>query len=243
MTKMGTEKTGTEMKSPEMKSAGMRCAQVKNLFSPYLDGAVTGAQMRELQQHLAECSACETEYISLRRAQQLLMNLDKPKPPADLGLKLRLAASRATAPATPRFHGQWVRLQNAMQAFMVPATAGFLTALLIFAFAIYLFVPVQLRASNDDIPLMVNTAPELEQSAFDMSSSTITANSLVIEAYIDANGRVQDYRILSDPNDSKTLLPQVKQMLIFTTFRPALSMGEPSPGRAVLSFSKLSGRG
>jgi len=38
-------------------------------------------------------------------------------------------------------------------------------------------------------------------------------------------------------------VPQVKNMLIFTTFRPATAMGRPTPGRAVLSFSKISVRG
>ena len=55
------------------------------------------------------------------------------------------------------------------------------------------------------------------------------------------------YRILSDPDAAKELAPQVKSMLIdmmtFTTFRPALSMGRPTPSRAVLSFSKISVRG
>ena len=39
------------------------------------------------------------------------------------------------------------------------------------------------------------------------------------------------------------LLPQVKRMLIFTTFRPAMSMGRPISSRAVLSFSRISVRG
>jgi len=65
----------------------------------------------------------------------------------------------------------------------------------------------------------------------------------VIEAYVDSNGRVQDYRILSNPETSTDLPPQVKNMLIFTTFRPATSMGRPTPGTAVLSFSKISVKG
>jgi hypothetical protein len=90
---------------------------------------------------------------------------------------------------------------------------------------------------------MLNTAPQLEPSAFGTTLDTINADSLVIEAYVDANGRVQDYRILSDAQDSKEVLPEVKRMLIFTTFRPALSMGRPTPSRAVLSFSKISVKG
>jgi hypothetical protein len=94
------------------------------------------------------------------------------------------------------------------------------------------------------VPLvLVNTAPQLQQSAFGMTLNTIEADSLVIEAYVDANGRVQDYRILSDTEKSKEVLPQVKRMLIFTTFRPALSMGRPTTSRAVLSFSTISVRG
>ncbi len=60
---------------------------------------------------------------------------------------------------------------------------------------------------------------------------------------MDSHGRVQDYHILSDEGTSSELLPQVKNMLIFTTFRPATSFGRPTAGRAILSFSKISVRG
>jgi len=223
----------------------MQCPGAKRLFSPYLDGAVTGTEMLALQGHLRDCGTCEHEYQALRRTQQLLASVSRPKVPADLALKLRLAVSREAEPARrARFEGWKLRLENAFQAFMVPATAGFLSALIIFGIAMVYFVaPSMLRAGNDVPLVMVNTAPELQQSAFGMRLDTIDADSLVIEAYVDANGRVQDYRILSDTEASKEVLPQVKQMLIFTTFRPALSMGRPTPSRAVLSFSRISVRG
>src|SRR2546429_102729 len=84
-----------------------------------------------------------------------------------------------------------------------------MSALVIFGIVMgYFVVPTPLQANNDDVPLvMVNTAPELEQSAYNMSMSTINADSLVIEADIGANGRVDDYKILSDSKDSKALLP------------------------------------
>ena len=65
----------------------------------------------------------------------------------------------------------------------------------------------------------------------------------MIEAYVDANGRVQDYRIISSPDRLQDLPHPVKNMLIFTTFRPATWMGRPRPGTAVLSFSKISVKG
>jgi hypothetical protein len=228
-----------------VKNAGLQCPRAKGLFSPYLDGAVTGTEMLALERHLSACESCSQEYQALRRTQQLLVSVGRPKVPADLGLKLRLAISREGAPAKrARFEGLRVRLENALHAFMVPATAGFLSALIIFGIAMVYFVaPSTLRADNDVPLVMVNTAPELQQSAFGMSLDTIEADSLVIEAYVDANGRVQDYRILSDTEKSKEVMPQVKRMLIFTTFRPALSMGRPTASRAVLSFSRISVRG
>jgi hypothetical protein len=227
------------------KIMGLQCPRAKRLFSPYLDGAVTGTEMLALQDHLSECAACNEEYQALRRTQQLLVSVGRPKAPADLGLRLRLAISREAAQAKrPPFQGLQVRLENAFQAFMVPATAGFLSALLIFGIAMAYFVAPSALQANNDVPLvMVNTAPQLQPSAFGMTLDTINADSLVIEAYVDANGRVQDYEILSDTDQSKEVLPQVKRMLIFTTFRPALTMGRPTASRAVLSFSKISVKG
>jgi hypothetical protein len=100
-----------------------------------------------------------------------------------------------------------------------------------------------LQANNEDVPLVLNTGPELQESAFGTNFSSMNTDSLVIEAYVDSQGRVDDYRILSDPGESQQLLPQVKRMLIFTTFRPAMSMGHPISSRAVLSFSRISVRG
>ncbi|MGA2020916.1 MAG: zf-HC2 domain-containing protein [Candidatus Sulfotelmatobacter sp.] len=224
--------------------ATFNCAEVNRLLSPYLDGVVTGTEMQAMRRHLEACPACSREYTLLRQTQQLLASAGRPTPPADLGLNLRLAISREAAQARrPRYEGLRVRLENTLNAFMVPATAGLACAILIFGLvAAILAIPGQLQANNQDVPLVLNTGPELQQSAFGTMSS-INAESLVIEAYVDSQGRVEDYKILSDPGDSQELLPQVKRMLIFTTFRPAMSMGHPISSRAVLSFSRISVRG
>ena len=60
---------------------------------------------------------------------------------------------------------------------------------------------------------------------------------------VDANGRVQDYRIISGPKDAAEYTNQLDKVMIFTTFRPATSFGRPTVGRAVLSFSKINVKG
>jgi hypothetical protein len=228
------------------KGVTLKCSGARELLSPYLDGAVTGNQMRALREHLDGCANCNREYSLLRKTQQMLVSVGRPKEPVDLGLKLRLAISREAAETRRgRFEGLRVRLENALEAFMVPATAGLVCALLIFGLVTaILAMPGQLQANNnEDVPLVLNTGPELQQSVFGTTLSSMNTDSLVIEAYVDKNGRVQDYRILSDPGESQQLLPEVKRMLIFTTFRPAMSMGRPISSRAVLSFSRISVRG
>jgi anti-sigma factor (TIGR02949 family) len=220
----------------------MKCAEAKSMFSPYLDGAVTGTQMHALGRHLDECSHCNREYALLRQTQDLLTRVGRRKAPADLGLRLRVAISREAAQARrPRFQGILTRLENALHAFMVPATVGMITAVLIFGFVMGLTLTDLQARNRNDVPLMLYTGPELQDTSFATTLSSVNEDSLVIEAYVDANGRVQDYRILSD--NSQNLLPEVKRMLIFTTFRPAMSMGRPTTGHAVLSFSKISVRG
>src|SRR5208337_3997602 len=223
----------------------MTCTEIRKLFSPYLDGRVSGSEMRTLTHHVGQCSDCAREYAATERTQQLLAGLAPKKAPADLALKLRLAISREAAQARrPRFEGMLVRLENALNAFMVPATAGLVSAVLFFGLLLGFFaLPAELRASSGDVPLMLYTGPQLEKSAFGTSLGNMGDDAVVIEAYVDANGRVQDYRILSQPDEAQAVLPQLKNLLIFTTFRPALSMGRPTTGTAVLSFSKISVKG
>jgi hypothetical protein len=233
------------MNCDHMKCDHMTCAEIKKLFSPYLDGRVSGSEMRSLTRHVEQCDGCAREYAATQRTQQLLASLGPKKAPADLALKLRVAISREVAQnRRPRFEGVLVRLSNALNAFMVPATAGLVSAVLFFGLLLGFFaLPAELRASSGDVPLMLYTGPRLEQSAFGASLGNMGDDAVVIEAYVDANGRVEDYRILSQPDDAKAVLPQLKNLLIFTTFHPALSMGRPTTGTAVLSFSKVSVKG
>jgi hypothetical protein len=223
----------------------MKCTEIRKSFSPYLDGRVSGSEMRALTRHVEQCAACAREYAAVQRTQQLLSSLGRKRAPADLALRLRVAISREAAQTRRRrFEGVVVRLENALNAFMVPATAGLVSAVLTFGLLLGFFaLPAELRASSGDVPLMLYTGPQLQQSAFGTTLGNIGDDAVVIEAFVDANGRVEDYRIVSQPDDAKAVLPQLKNLLIFTTFHPALSMGRPTSGTAVLSFSKISVKG
>jgi hypothetical protein len=208
-----------------------------------MDHSMSGKQMHEISEHLNSCRACRSEFALLCNTQKLVSGLGRQQPPADLALKLRVMISQELAQSRRKpFEGLLVRFENVFNAFMVPATAGIVSAIIIFGLLIGVLYPGQISKSND-VPTLLYTPPELSFSPFGLEMSGINADSLVVEAYVDANGRVQDYRILSAPEDEKDLVPELNKMLIFTTFRPATAFGKPTSGRAVLSFAKVNVRG
>lgn len=214
------------------------------MFSAYLDRALTGKQMHSLDQHLQQCSECGREYEALRRTQSLVAKVGRAPVPDDLSLKLRLAISHEVARSRrPHFGALIQHVQNVLRAFMVPATTGLIATILIFGFvAGILASPPSVHANAADVPLMFATGPELQPNSFGFTMDPVSEDSLLIEAYVDATGRIQDYRILSGAENPKDT-HELKNMLILTTFRPATWMGTPRPGTAILSFSKISVKG
>lgn len=222
----------------------MTCAQSKSMFSAYLDSMVSGKQMRSLDEHLQHCPGCHREYESLRQTQSLLAGLRPARVPDDLSLKLRLAISHEVARSRRSYlHTFLVHAENVLRGFMVPATTGLIATVLIFGVvAGMLASPPSVHANAADVPLTFSTEPELLPNSFGFTMGPVSEDSLLIEAYVDANGRVQDYRILSGAENPKDE-HELKNMLIMTTFRPATWMGTPRPGTALLSFSKISVKG
>jgi len=218
----------------------MNCKKVLSLLSLHLDGVLEISQARAVDGHLEGCAQCHSEFASLRQMKKVISAVGRKQAPSDLALRVRLAISReASAVRVSPFEKLRFRLETALNAFMVPATAGLLSAVVFFGLLIGFFA---LPSLSNDVPTMLYTPPELAMAPFGLSNS-ISSDSLVLEAYVDAHGRVQDYRVLSAPNDTAVVDQQIKNMLIFAIFRPATSFGRPTAGRVVLSFSHINVRG
>jgi Putative zinc-finger len=221
----------------------MKCFVVKGLMSSCLDGEVTRNQLAQVDAHLQSCLECAARYASMRQTQALVGSLRRKAAPPELALRLRVVVSQEIANMQRSRLESWrIRWDNAFNAVMVPATAGLVTTLIIFGLLISFLYPGQMRAAND-VPTMLYTPAELQFTPFELSMGASNADSLVVEAYVGPDGRVQDYRILSAPEDAQAILPELKNMLIFTTFYPATAFGQPTASRVVLSFSKVQVKG
>jgi putative zinc finger protein len=219
----------------------MRCMEARPLFSSYMDRAVTGTEMHEVSGHLNQCAECQQEYGMLENTRSLVSSLGRRQAPSDLALKIRVSLSNARSRnALGRFQRYKLRLENAFQGFMFPATAGVLSAVVFFGVLIVLLVPAQVSA-NDDVPSTFYTPPRLQMSEYPEAQLNLDS-PVVIEAYVNAEGRVENYRIISGRDDEE-VREQLSHALVSTLFVPAQSFGQPVPGKAIMSFSRVNVKG
>jgi hypothetical protein len=240
----------------------MKCNTVRTKLAGYLDDAVTGAarveERVEIREHLEGCTVCRAELQKFRKLAVLLSRMPKSLPPADLAVRIKVAAAQA------HHSHDWpsrlrrvkdraeILLDNVFRPLTLPATGGFFSAILVFVLVFQMIVPgITVRAVQNDVALNLMRPAELltlsdypqswsqDQSEVELS----LPHGLLIDVTVDAHGQMTDYQILSGPN-SVELRRQLDQMLLFSRFSPMLSFGRPTAGgHVVLSFSAVHVRG
>ncbi len=225
------------------------CKEVRASFSEYLDGLLNGREMQLIAAHLDGCRECAREWELLRQAQLSLAELGPVPEPEDLLLRIRVALSqeRARSLRGP-FYGWGLAWKNTVGPFLFRASAGFASAVLLLGTLVVLVTtftqPQMAQVSNQDVSPGAATAPRLLYLSSGAGSDGISgaSSSVVVEAYVNDQGEVYDYRIVSGPTDAATR-SQIENMLLFSVFAPARFLGQPVSGLAVLSFADISVRG
>jgi hypothetical protein len=219
------------------------CLKNQSYFSAYLDGAVNGRQMQQIARHLESCEHCSREFAALRTVQQSLATLGSLKAPADLGLKLRLAISHQQAERTSSWLDSLsLKWDNAIRPMLLQVSAGVAGAVvLVGGIALLLgMVAAPEPVMANDVPLGAMTSPHYLYSSVN-PHAIVTGHDtvIVVEAYVNSQGRVYDYNIVSGPTDA-TVQSQVVDQLLDSVFEPASVFGAPVRGRVVLTFSGIS---
>jgi hypothetical protein len=137
-----------------------------------------------------------------------------------------------------------VRWRNTMLPLMWRVTAGFASTVAMLggvALLIGMFAPEPLLARDE--PLGMASSPRLLYSSLKPAEGVADFNNpVVVEAFVNGEGEVYDYKIISGNADNETR-SQLKDTLIFSVFAPARVFGQPVPGTVLLSFSGVSVRG
>jgi hypothetical protein len=240
----------------------MKCNTVRTKLAGYLDDAVTGAapveERAHIREHLEACGYCREELQRYRKLSVLLSRVPRNLPPADLAVRIRVAAAQALPAQDLSSRMRRIRdraellLDNVFRPLTVPATGGFFSAILVFVVVLQLIVPgITVRAVPNDVPLNILRPAELitlsdypsswapEQHDLELS----LPHGLLIDVTVDQHGQMVAYQILSGPK-SADLRHQLDQMLLFSRFRPMMSFGRPTAGgHVILSFSAVRVRG
>ncbi len=213
------------------------CVEIRQHFSDYLDGECDRATFRSVRFHLDYCAACQEEFERFETMLGDLRSLARRRVPEELALQLRVLASRhAHSEVLGRLR---LFLDNALKPLLLPASGGVLTAVLMFGLIMgSQIVPV---TSYSDEPPQVLTAPPRVEVLPPMTF-TNGEDTIVLVTYVDSEGRVISYQVLSGQS-SPALLRRLDRMLYQTQFKPALSDGRPTDGKVVLSLRRITVRG
>lgn len=224
------------------------CTHIQSSFSAYLDGAITGQQMQEIARHLDSCNGCKREFEGLCTMQNSLAMLGPAKAPADLGMKLRIAISHERAAMKSSWKDTLsLKWDNTVRPLLVQASAGFAGSVVLVGGIMLLLgmVAAPEPVMANDEPLGAITAPHyLYTSAAANPRAFVTTHDapIVVEAYVNEDGLVYDYNIISGPMDSG-VQNQIVDQLVMSVFQPASIFGSPVRGRVLLTFSGVSVRG
>jgi anti-sigma factor RsiW len=223
------------------------CDSIREQFSAYLDGNLTGVAMQSVASHLEECQDCAADFGQWRNLQHALATLAPVRPPADLGLRIRVALSKEQARSAKNTLAGWkVRWDNSVAPFLLQAGAGLASSLVLvgtMAFLIGAFAAPEPAAARDE-PLGMATAPQWLYSTVEANSGTVAGKGMpvTVEVYVDARGLVYDYDIVSGPSDEATRA-QLETLLLSSKFKPAQWFGRPVRGVEVMTFSGVSVQG
>ena len=237
----------------------MNCEHVKRLLPGYLDGAVMTGTWEDahvsMGRHLEVCGNCRKELRAYQAMSSLMSGVQRPLPPADLALKIRVAAAQRLSDRNWLHYARRARtradlvLKNILEPLAIPATGGFTVAFVVFVMVCQVLgLGVPLRADSNDSPTNLLQPARLEALApFPITgleeSGHAGPHALLVEATINAQGEAVSYRILAGP-DTDTIRRQLDLVLLFSRFRPLMSFGRfTAGGRVVLSFSDISIRG
>jgi hypothetical protein len=220
------------------------CGSVREDFSPYLDGAMSGIAMHAMATHLQDCKDCATEFTAWREIQNTLAAMGPSKAPSRLQARLRAALAEERAHGT---HLAWYqRLTAAWSTTLRPVVlriAAGTAATLVLIGGVGMLVtmvgaPTEVLANDE--PLGAMTAPHYLYSAVPPQPIEFgRAVPILVEAMIDAQGRVYDYTILSGPTD-ENVERRLQANLLASVFRPATVFGQPVRGHVMMTYTGVS---
>lgn len=201
--------------------------------------------MATLAAHLEGCDACGREFAAWRSMQSALAELGPATVPVVLQARLRDTLAGELKRGThlspfQRFGAFWHRSLVPGGLRFGAGLAGALLLITSLSWVVGSIAPVQ---ANDDRLAHLN-APRYLYSMTPPEPITVDGGyvAVLVDAKVDAGGRVYDYSLIEGPDDPATRL-RVEANLLGSIFKPATVFGVPVRGHAMMTYTAVSVRG
>ncbi len=218
------------------------CGTVQDDFSAYLDGALDGETMLRLAAHLDTCIHCSREFGEWRSMQSALGELGPALLPNTLQSELRDALAGERGLGTHRSPTQ--RFVAFAQRTLAPGAvrlgAGFGAALLLLGSAAwYVGLATPVQANDDRLAHLYAPRYLYSQTAPQPILSDGAYVAVMVDAKVDARGRVYDYDLIDGPDNASTRLG-IEKNLLGSVFAPATIFGAPVAGHVMMTYTEIS---
>ncbi len=166
--------------------------------------------------------------------------------PPSLQLRLRVALSHERVRAERRWTGRIAyRLhllhQNTLHRYGLQAALGAAAFVMLIGIGLNLgTVTAAQTVEANDIPLIGFSSPRYLYSNSGLHQPIVSADeaAVIVEASVNADGRVYDYRVLSGSLDARSI-GALRERMVSGVFQPARILGEPVRGKIVLTFADV----
>jgi len=221
----------------------MKCHEVEKNLSAYLDGFLPQTESQTISLHLKHCPKCTVRCEQTNTLRSRLRGLPAQAPPVSLTCPLRVSGSkeqtrRRRSATFSEIWENWAantRLwrDNLMRPLAIPLAGGLASAVFLFGMVVPNVATYQSFTGND-----VPTALYTEATVKSTGPFTFGDDDIIVELTVDEQGRMVDYSFPSKVSEDPELLRIIENNLLFTTFTPATTFGQPTAGKVRVSFSK-----
>ena len=221
------------------------CQGVVSHFSDYLDGSLDGRTMISVAKHLRFCTSCSVEFHAWRSVQSALGDLGSANPPFSLQAQLRDALAGERILGSYRSPVQ--RAVTVWQQQLAPACVRFsagLAAALVLVGGLVCFLGGASAVQANDAHMTDLHPPRYLYSQLppEPIQTNRTFAAVLVDAKVDAQGRVYDYDLVEGPRDPATRA-RIESNLLQSVFKPATVFGVPVPGHAMITYTTVSVKG
>ena len=225
----------------------LNCKAVRGSLWDYTSGSIDEAIRQDIDAHLDQCNDCVLHRGEVRSLRSGLRHLPAMNVPELLSTRLRVLASRdRSRRLIRRDFASWMGEQklraqlffdNLLRPFAVPAAGGILASCLCFGIVAY-NLPVTVDWEND-LPVGVSTEVAIDE----VSPFSCNGKDVSVQLSVDSGGNVTDYELLPGTSASPEEMQEIGNLVLYSTFSPAVRMGRRVAGKRVFTIKHISIKG